>query len=881
MTKQSDEVIRTSRRNAGSGEGLRRSAILATAIGLLGLLCAFAIIGWQFIERNAIVERGAKTKAQHDAYTSYFNSRLVHLGKDVRGAAESALAKDAVIADTDAREQAGTRIAEVITYAERVSIIPKGKAEVDLSADVPITFAGLDVIKRAESQQFVGPEASISPPGLIYAASPITRDGTVAGVLFVVFSMNYLVEPLGLAFNEAAGQVSIEQNFDGMAPARVLQWGNPSVIEEERVDGKLSARHMLLTYQPAMAEAGALSTWGDLAVPFSLASILLLGGIGLAFSRASKFVQADANQLGEQVGRALRGRGLRRGQFKLKYLQEVSDNLAERFENGDDDDADEPADATPAAPKKAGTKTAKAAGSAKAAAAQAAAESGDEVDDLLAGLDEPEDDFLEVDRPSASDNFGIEVEEQDGATPEEMGLKLDPDIFRAYDIRGITTTNLTREVVYWVGRAFAAEALAKKQLKAVIGRDGRLSSPDLAASLAKGLTEGGLDVIDIGQVPTPVLYFATHALETGTGIMVTGSHNPPDYNGLKMVMAGETLAEERIKGLQARIENNDLSDGQGDIDAADLDDTYLDRILDDVAVAQPKKVVVDCGNGVAGAWAPRLIEQLGCEVIPLYCDVDGTFPNHHPDPAEAQNLEDLLTVVEDEDADLGLAFDGDGDRLGVVTPMGKIIWPDKLIMLFSQDIISRNPGADIIYDVKCSRHLNHLISECGGRPIMWKTGHSHIKAKMKETGALLGGEFSGHICFGERWYGFDDALYSAARLLEILGAESQDIDDVFDQYPETFSTEELKIQTTDKDKFKVMKRLTKRGDFGDGALTDIDGVRVDYDDGWGLIRPSNTSPVLSLRFEADTKDALVRIQEQFAEQLAAIDPKLTFEITEP
>ncbi len=412
--------------------------------------------------------------------------------------------------------------------------------------------------------------------------------------------------------------------------------------------------------------------------------------------------------------------------------------------------------------------------------------------------------------------------------------------------------------------------------RAVVGCDGRLSSPKLKKSLARGMTEGGIDVTDIGQVPTPLLYYATHALDTGTGVMITGSHNPPEYNGLKMMIAGETLAEQRIQRLRERIEGNKLSDGEGEYDEIEIVDHYLDRVLNDVAVAQPLKVVVDCGNGVAGGVVPRLVSELGCEVVPLYCEVDGNFPNHHPDPADPKNLEDLIRVVKSEKADLGLAFDGDGDRLGVVTDRGTIIWPDKLLMLFARDIVGRNPGADIIFDVKCSRHLNSLVSEYGGRPIMWKTGHSHMKAKLKETGALLAGEFSGHICFGERWYGFDDALYSAARLLEIVGAESKSVSKLFEEFPVTFSTPEIKVNTTEAAKFSVMERLSKEGKFGEGTVTTIDGIRVDYPDGWGLVRPSNTSPVLTLRFEADGQSALDRIQKVFREQLKKIDPKLVF-----
>lgn len=455
-------------------------------------------------------------------------------------------------------------------------------------------------------------------------------------------------------------------------------------------------------------------------------------------------------------------------------------------------------------------------------------------------------------------------------------IDLDPGIFRAYDIRGITRSNLTDDVCYWIGRAFAAEARSQNQQAAAIGRDGRLSSPGIALALGQGLVDGGMSVTDIGQVPTPVLYYATHALKTGTGIMITGSHNPPEYNGLKMMIGGKTLAEDLIQVLYRRLQDSTLSTGKGALGYADLGADYVEAALNTTKLDRPLKVAVDCGNGVAGELGPKLISALGCEVIPLFCEIDGNFPNHHPDPAEPENLQDLITAVQQQSADVGLAFDGDGDRLGVVTPKGEIIWPDKMMMLFAQDIIARNPQTPVIFDVKCSTHLERVITEAGGNPIMWKTGHSHIKAKIKQTQAALAGEFSGHICFGERWYGFDDALYTAARLLELLSQTELDVDAVFAQYPTTYSTPEIKIHTTETRKFEVMDELASSGDFADGRMTTIDGIRVDFDDRWGLIRPSNTSPVLSLRFEADSAAALERVQDEFQTQLSNVDATLTF-----
>lgn len=462
----------------------------------------------------------------------------------------------------------------------------------------------------------------------------------------------------------------------------------------------------------------------------------------------------------------------------------------------------------------------------------------------------------------------------DGASAVDGAL--DPEIFRAYDIRGVVDETLTEHAAYLVGRAFAAESLAAGQEHVAVGGDGRASTAPLRAVLHRALNEGGVNVTDIGCVPTPLLYYATHVLGTATGIMITGSHNPPEYNGLKMMIGGITLAEERIQQLRQRIEVKAFTTGSGSLSSAALLARYMDRIAADVTLERPLKIVVDCGNGVAGLVAPQLLGALGCDVISLFTEVDGTFPNHHPDPAEAANLVDVIEAVRAAGADLGIAFDGDGDRLGVVTDEGEIVWPDRTMMLFSRDLVSRNPGAKVVFDVKCSRHLPALVRAWGGEPIMWKTGHSHIKAKIRDAGALLGGEFSGHICFVERWFGFDDAIYSAARLVEILAADPRPASEVFADFPAAVATPEIKVRTTEARKFAIVDELAARADFDGGAVNDIDGVRVDFPDGWGLVRPSNTSPNLSLRFEADAPAALARIQGVFDGALRAIDPTLSF-----
>ena len=450
-----------------------------------------------------------------------------------------------------------------------------------------------------------------------------------------------------------------------------------------------------------------------------------------------------------------------------------------------------------------------------------------------------------------------------------MLKNLPKEIFKAYDIRGIVGKTLTPLIVEAIGHAIGSEAAARGQSKIAIGRDGRLSGPELIAALARGIQKSGINVIDVGRVPTPMVYFAAYQLKTDCAVMLTGSHNPPDYNGLKMVLAGETLSGEAIQGLRRRIEKNDLTHGAGSYEQRDISAAYIARIVSDIKLARPMRITVDCGNGVAGDYAALLYRQLGCTVQEMYCEVDGHFPNHHPDPSQPENLQDLIAALRSNDSELGLAFDGDGDRLGVVTKNGKIIYPDRQLMLFAADVLSRNPGAEIIFDVKSTRNLFGWIRSHGGKPTLWKTGHSLVKAKMRETGALLAGEMSGHMFFKERWYGFDDGLYTGARLLEIL-SKVKDPGDTLNALPDAFCTPELHIHTAEGENHALLARLQQTAKFTDAPMfTDareiitLDGLRVEYADGFGLARPSNTTPVIVLRFEADSEKALQRIQNDF------------------
>jgi phosphomannomutase / phosphoglucomutase len=454
-------------------------------------------------------------------------------------------------------------------------------------------------------------------------------------------------------------------------------------------------------------------------------------------------------------------------------------------------------------------------------------------------------------------------------------MHLPSEIFKAYDVRGIVDKTITPEICFAIGQSLGSLSLERGADTFAVGRDGRHSGPTLSQALRNGIASTGCNAIDLGLVPSPVSYFAGHYLKTGSCISVTGSHNPPDYNGIKMVVAGEAIYGDDILSLKARAESGDVKKGVGKLTAADVKQAYVDRIVGDAKLARPMKIAIDCGNGAAGELAPKIFRAMGCDVVEMFCDIDGSFPNHHPDPSKPENLADLIKVVKETDVELGLAFDGDGDRLGIVTKSGEIIFPDRQMMLFAGDVLSRNPGATIIYDVKCTRLLDKYIVDHGGVPLMWKTGHSLVKAKLKETGSPLAGEMSGHIFFKERWYGFDDAIYCGARLLEIV-SKSSNPSKVLEDLPNAPSTPELNLKCAEGEHITLMESLKAKAQFTNYTrIATIDGMRVEYADGFGLARASNTTPVIVLRFEADTDAALKRIQHDFRAQFARVNPNLT------
>jgi len=513
-------------------------------------------------------------------------------------------------------------------------------------------------------------------------------------------------------------------------------------------------------------------------------------------------------------------------------------------------------------------------------------------DEFLFDPDAPADDQAEISEMLRSLVEEDDIDQEDAAVPaqNESGAESSSEtseetavsepvlppasIFRAYDIRGVVGETLSVEIAEAIGRAIGAEARSESLNRIAVARDGRLSGAEMLDALSRGLIASGVDVIDVGAVPTPVLYYAAQELGGGSGVMVTGSHNPPDYNGFKIVLGGETLSGERITALYTRLAEGNLASGEGRLSQQRITVQYIERISTDIQLEKPLKVVADCGNGIAGAIAPRLLEAIGAEVIPLYAEVDGTFPNHHPDPGDPKTLEDLRLCVRNFNADVGVAFDGDGDRLGVVSPDGEIIYPDRLMMLFARDVLSRNPDQPIIFDVKCSGLLAGEIETAGGKPIMARTGHSFIKEQLKREQAPLAGEMSGHFFFSERWYGFDDGMYAAARLLEILAADSRAPAQILASLPKAESTPELKVEMKEGEPHSFVEEFARAVDFEGAEINDIDGVRADFEDGFGLVRASNTTPVLVVRFEGTDKKALARIQDLFRDAMRKVNPAL-------
>lgn len=778
-----------------------------------------------------------------------------------------------------------------------------GEAELEPDAAMPITFATLDLIERVESGDVPPAESFVQgDQRLLRLARPIKKDDQIVGTLVIVTDQDLTLTPLSSA--TGLGRVSLIQRFDGANAQTIFATGQG---EGDLLSADTRHPHWKLQIQPSSALAAQLGINTTAAILFAaLAVLLALSGGLVALVLTRRQTLNDLAALTQYVLASHREPGLQPPDFADPALAKAALALGVKSAVRPDPVAamtfDEPDEPAPLAHEP------------KPEKSQLTDSPEDSLEELLPvePTEQPQsasDPSITPNEPDAPDLAPLEFpgfsettppktaqpEETTPAEIETIALQADvsltdqgsfsmssdftPDarMFRAYDIRGVVTAGFNTDLAYAVGKVLASEAAAQGQSKVITGGDGRLSTPELKQALNQGIQSAGLDVIDIGIVPTPLVYYASSVSETQTGIMVTGSHNPKDYNGFKMMIAGVTLAGDEIQDLLRRIEARDWIDGNGGLETRDYVPAYIDEVAERIQLTRKPSIVIDCGNGVAGMMAQQFFERLGCQVDALYTEVNGNFPNHHPDPSKPANVAELQARVKSVNADIGFAFDGDGDRVGVITAAGENVFADRLMMLLGMDVASRNPGEPILYDVKCSRHLGELIRDAGGQPVMWKTGHSLVKRKMKEVNAPLGGEMSGHVFFKENWHGFDDALYTAARVLELTDRKQRSLDEMLASLPSDVSTPEINLTVTDEGKFKIVEKLANLGWFEGGDLSTVDGVRVDYPDGFGLVRASNTTPVLVLRFEAENKTALDRIRDQFKTQLTLVEPDLSLD----
>ncbi len=814
--------------------------IVATIVGFI-VSSAAAVLFLQANVNADHLKSISNTIAEETA--QQINVKETMLKAQLTRIAGSSMLIDALQNGTAKKTESEALLSTIIPYAIRVRLFGLNEAKIERDGYPPFSFTSLDLVNRVEAGELVHPEA-INADGrwIISVATPIkhSADAEVKGTLFVYFNIEVLTKDI--TKDDAAGLLQIVQEVGNAAAKPIVSLGSG---DGPTVTRPVNNKNWQVTFAPSDAilnDAPANIIY--YLVPGALMLIFGLVGIFVGASRTAAALDANLSKLGKQISRIAVGH-YEHERYTLPGFDDQDAKLEPLLDLS----------ARPAAKKPDKPKIGK----------PAQKKSAPEMVDIEMVDDEEIEDLVE------------DEQDDDNSHPESnVDINTISHIFRANDIRGLIDTEITTDVARLIGLAVGSAAEDEGEQTILVGYDGRTASPALAQAVIEGLVASGRDVINIGATPTPVMYYATHCSDARSGIMVTGSHNKPDYNGFKVVIAGQTLLDTQITDLYTRIRDENFTSGEGVVSEIDLSANYIEAITDDVVVAQPLRVVVDCGNGIAGQIAIDLLDSLGCEAIPLYCEVDGSFPNHNPDPTDPDNLEDLILTVKSQGADLGIALDGDGDRIVAVTASGQIVWPDRLLMLFAKDVVSRNPGSDVVYDVKCSRHLNSVISGFGGRPIICRSGHSFIKAKIKDTDAMLGGEFGGHICFSERWYGFDDGLYSAARLLEIVGAQEEGLEELLQEFPLSVSTPEIHIPVDDATKFQLIKSMVAAADFEDANINTIDGLRIDFSDGWGLVRASNTEPALTLRFEADDQAALDEIQTTFREFLQEIRKGLTF-----
>jgi phosphomannomutase/phosphoglucomutase len=816
-----------SNKRAGSSSSVQISAVSAIAVATF-VACWLTFQLVQTLSKSESMEREVKASAEGVALNI---SNQIQIYQQLLGS----LAQDKQLiavfeaADNSLLRTKGNELQKKIPDAKYVRLLPAGWDEQETGVGSKLSFASLSMLRDAEEtgrvtlaevHQFKTEDQHVA------MAAPVVLSGDsprVVGVIHLSLSMEVLNKAIS-AISTNAGKIYVQQLVGGSSLVLVANGGSSNGRDSSMESIKVSGSIWSVAYKIE----GFVIGWSEGLLLFAVLGAGL-GAVVLAtviLSRRFNLALAeDQKQILRAVKQLLTGKTVASVQAKVPELQATLDQLVRIRQEYNE---------------KVKSKISK---------------------------------KQQIDKATGLPRMAVKDDVVAAPAPETNDA-LPSVILRNYDIRGIVGKDLTSDVVYKLGRAIGSMAYDKGEQTVIVARDGRKSGSELSSALCRGLMDSGRDVIDIGMVPTPLLYFATNFLGSRSGVMLTGSHNPPDYNGLKIVIAGEALSGEMIQELGRRVASGDLLQGDGSRTEQDLVGDYLNRVVEDVHIARPLKVVLDCGNGVGGVVAPVLLEQLGCKVAELYCDVDGDFPNHHPDPSKPENLSSLIEGVKASKADIGIALDGDADRIGVVDSEGNIIWPDRLLMLLAIDLLARQPGADVIYDVKCSRHLAGQILTHGGRPLMWKSGHSLIKAKMRETGALLAGEMSGHLFFKERWYGFDDAIYACARLLEILSNDPRDSAEIFAELPDSMSTPELSMSLPEGKSVELVEKLIANGDMLGAKIIKIDGIRAEFEHGWGLMRASNTMPAAIFRFEADDINGLKYVQDVFRQELLKIDPEL-------
>jgi phosphomannomutase/phosphoglucomutase len=813
------------------GRGILGYWVIGT-LGLLLLTLAAAVL--VFVQSQATFS--TQSKAQTKAAAQAIASQVEVLNQQRRQLIEGLSGQSQTIelfefGDPQALALEQDRLTQLVPGVMQVRLLSAGTSEPDTSLNPNMSYASLDMLRRAEAKEGVllseAHQYKTKHQHIAIAAAVRRSAGESAlGVIHAAFPLTNLQTMID-SVDDYAGRIEIQQIVPNKSPFTLASKG-PEVGSDspDRVITIPGTIWQLAYWGGAGAGMGMVGRLMLIAPGFV---VFLLTALLLFFlsQQVLKALKKDQSAILTQFEALMAGRPPKAQAAQLGDLQPTFDVVEHQIKEHRASQAE------------------------KTKKRQVPAGAGITVDEGV---------------PEVKEVSSVSLTEP---------VDISPSIFRAYDIRGVVGDTLTEDAVATLGQGFGSEVFDRGFQSVVVARDARNSSDSLQSALIQGLKASGRDVIDIGLVPTPLLNYAVHEHNIECGAIITGSHNPPEYNGLKMVIAGESPTRDGIQDLRRRIDARQLLQGEGSFDSMDIIGDYIERIVSDIRLGQPMKVVIDCGNAAASTVAPELYRQLGCEVIELFCNVDGSFPNHHPDPGDPKNMEALQQAVVEHQAALGLAFDGDGDRLGVVDSSGKLIWPDRLLMYLATDVLSREPGGDIIYDVKCSRHLANIILSNGGRPLMWKSGHSNLKSKLKESNALLAGEFSGHIIFSERWYGFDDGLYAGARLLEILSLDYRTSAEVFADLPEGLATPEYSLPLEEGRSQEIMQAVDKLPDLPGARLVKIDGLRAEFEQGWGLIRASNTTPALLFRFESDNEEGLLQVQSIFKDMLSKVAPDVT------